>query len=251
MGIQMKKILLAGIAGIALVAGAPAHAADLRARRPPPPPPPPVVAPVPVFSWTGCYIGANIGGAWAHKDFSVNGFDDGSHSASGIAGGGQIGCDYQFASNWLIGIQGMFDGADLTGDRSFGDETFHTKVRWFGTVTGRLGFLVTPSFLIYGKGGVAFVGDHHSFTEDSSFASTGDFTRTGWDAGVGLEWMFFPSWSVWLEWDHMGFGDRNETFIFPNGHFFVENVKQNVDKVLVGVNYRFGFGKGAPIAARY
>src|SRR6266536_3436233 len=179
MGIQMKKILLAGVAGIALVAGAPAHAADLRARRPPPPPPPPVVAPVPVFSWTGCYIGANIGGAWAHKDFSVNGFDDGSHSASGIAGGGQIGCDYQFASNWLIGIQGMFDGADLTGDHSFGDETFHTKVRWFGTVTGRLGFLVTPSFLIYGKGGVAFVGDHHSFTEDSSFASTGDFTRTG------------------------------------------------------------------------
>src|SRR6266480_8049321 len=66
MGIQMKKILLAGVAGIALVAGAPAHAADLRARRPPPPPPPPVVAPVPVFSWTGCYIGANIGGAWAH-----------------------------------------------------------------------------------------------------------------------------------------------------------------------------------------
>jgi len=253
MGIQMKKIWLAGVAGIALVAGAPAHAADLRARRPPPPPPPPVVAPVPVFSWTGCYIGANIGGAWAHKDFSVNGFDDGSHSASGIAGGGQIGCDYQFASNWLIGIQGMFDGADLTGDHSFGDETFHTKVRWFGTVTGRLGFLVTPSFLIYGKGGVAFVGDHHSFTEDSSFASTGDFTRTGWDAGVGLEWMFFPSWSVWLEWDHMGFGDRNETFVFRNGDFFVENVKQSVDKVLVGVNYHFGwFGKGkGPVAARY
>jgi len=127
MGIQMKKILLAGVAGIALVAGAPAHAADLRARRPQPPPPPPVVAPVPVFSWTGCYIGANIGGAWAHKDFSVNGFDDGSHSASGIAGGGQIGCDYQFASNWLIGIQGMFDGADLTGDHIFATKRFTPK----------------------------------------------------------------------------------------------------------------------------
>jgi len=61
----------------------------------------------------------------------------------------------------------------------------------------------------------------------------------------------FPSWSVWLEWDHMGFGDRNETFVFPNGHFFVESVNQSVDKVLVGVNWRFGgFGK-APIAARY
>ncbi len=50
----------------------------------------------------------------------------------------------------------------------------------------------------------------------------------------------------------MGFGDRNETFVFPNGHFFVENVEQSVDKVLIGVNYRFGgLGKGAPIAARY
>ncbi len=245
----MKKILLACIAGVALVA--PAHAADLRPTYKAPPPPP-VVAPVPIFSWTGCYIGANVGGAWAHKDFRFT-FDEGSHTASGIAGGGQIGCDYQFASNWLIGIQGMFDGADLTGDHIFGDETFHTKVHWFGTVTGRLVFLVTPSFLIYGKGGVAFVGDNHSLTENSSFASTGDFTRTGWDAGVGLEWMFLPSWSVWLEWDHMGFGDRNETFVFPNGDFFVENVKQSVDKVLVGVNYRFGwFGKGkAPVVARY
>jgi outer membrane immunogenic protein len=232
---EMKRTLLAGIAGLAIVASAPAHAADLRVRRPPPPPPP-VVAPVPVFSWTGCYIGANVGGAWTRD------------SDGGIAGGGQIGCDYQFASNWLIGIQGMFDGADVNGDHHFLDETFHTHVRWFGTVTGRLGFLVTPSLLIYGKGGVAFVGHHDSFD-----CCRGDFesTRTGWDAGVGLEWMVFPSWSVWLEWDHMGLGDRNETFVFPNGQFFVENVNQSVDKVLVGVNWRFGgFGK-APIAARY
>src|SRR5215469_14670966 len=127
----MKKILLAGIAGVALVAGPPGHAADLRPTYKAPPPPP--VAPVPVFSWTGCYIGANVGGAWAHKDFRFNFVDEGSHTARGIAGGGQIGCDYQFASNWLIGIQGMFDGADLTGDHFFDDETFHTKVRWFGT----------------------------------------------------------------------------------------------------------------------
>jgi outer membrane immunogenic protein len=246
----MKRFLFPCIAAVAVLTMGPASAADLRVRRPPPPPPP-VVAPVPVFSWTGCYIGANVGGAWTHEHFGP--FDNGN-SDGGIAGGGQIGCDYQFASNWLIGIQGMFDGADLSGDHHFlEDEFFHTHVRWFGTVTGRLGFLVTPSLLIYGKGGVAFVGDNDTFFEccGGDFASTGDFTRTGWDAGVGLEWMFFPSWSVWLEWDHMGFGDRNETFVTP-GHIFFENVSQSVDKVLVGVNYRFGgLGKGAPIAARY
>jgi len=65
--------------------------------------------------------------------------------------------------------------------------------------------------------------------------------------------MFLPSWSVWVEWDHMGFGDKNETFVFPNGASFAENVKQSVDKVLVGVNYRFGwFGKGkGPVATKY
>lgn len=258
----MKRVSLATIAAIGLLTVGSASAADLSTR--PTYKAPPMMPPVPVVSWTGCYLGANIGGAWAHKDFSFEDssgvFDEGSHSASGVAGGGQIGCDYQFASSWLIGIQGMFDGADLTGSNILPDDpddTFFTKVRWFGTVTGRLGFLVTPTLLIYGKGGVAFVGDNHSFTStDSSSAfaqaSTGDFTRTGWDAGGGLEWMFAPSWSVWVEYDHMGFGNRTETFVYTGGDFFQENVKQSVDKVLVGVNYRFGLGKGkAPIVARY
>ncbi len=251
----MKKCLLTSVAGVALVAGASAHAADLQPRYQPPPP---VVAPAPFVSWSGCYVGANIGGAWAHKDFSsFDKFDEGSHSATGMTGGGQIGCDYQFASNWLIGIQGMFDGADLTGDNVLPDDpdgTFHTKVHWFGTVTGRLGFLVNPTFLVYGKGGIAFVGDNHSFTSTDSLgnASTGNFTRTGWDAGGGFEWMFLPSWSLWVEYDHMGFGTKTENFLFNDGSFaFQENVKQSVDKVLVGINYRFGWGKGTPVVARY
>ena len=81
---------------------------------------------------------------------------------------------------------------------------------------------------------------------------SGHFTRTGWDAGVGLEWMFAPYWSVFVEWDHMGFGHHDETFVDCCSSF-VDNVSQNVDKVVVGVNWRFGgFGKGkAPVVARY
>jgi outer membrane immunogenic protein len=259
----MKKHSVATIAAVSLLLAGSASAADL-GTGPTYKAPPPMVAAAPVFAWTGCYLGANIGGAWAKKSFRNNGStlpDDGSHTASGIVGGGQIGCDYQFASNWVIGIQGMFDGAHLTGSNISPDDpdgTFSTRVQWFGTVTGRLGFLVTPSFLIYGKGGVAFVGENHSqdslegFIPVAIHGSTGDFTRTGWDAGAGLEWMFAPSWSVWLEYDHMGFGSRTETFVFPDGSSFQENVRQTVDKVLVGVNYRFGLGKGeAPVVARY
>jgi outer membrane immunogenic protein len=254
----MKKLSVATIAAVSLLVAGSAGAADL-GTRPIYKAPPPMVAASPVFAWTGCYLGANTGGAWAKESFSFNSMflgtlSDGSHTASGIVGGGQIGCDYQFASNWVIGFQGMFDGAHLTGSNtspSDPDGAFSTRVQWFGTVTGRLGFLVTPSFLIYGKGGVAFVGENQSqnsieglFPPVAIHGSTGDFTRTGWDAGAGLEWMFAPSWSVWLEYDHMGFGSRTETFAFADGSSFQDNVKQSVDKVLVGVNYRFGLGNG-------
>src|SRR4051812_19165961 len=111
-----------------------ATAADMPVKAPP--------APAPVYTWTGCYIGGNIG--WAkvstHFDDSVLG-DDGRLSRSGFAGGGQFGCDYQFASNWVFGVQGMIDGADISRSRlSIIDEDFtlHSDVRWFATITARL-----------------------------------------------------------------------------------------------------------------
>src|SRR5260370_6168566 len=55
----MKKLLLASIAGVALVAGAPANAADLSAR-PAYKAPPPVAAPIPYYNWTGFYIGGEL-----------------------------------------------------------------------------------------------------------------------------------------------------------------------------------------------
>jgi outer membrane immunogenic protein len=256
-GLIMRRFHCAALAAVAVFGIASmAFAADLPIKAPVYKAP---VAASPVFAWTGCYLGANIGGAWAKKSFSnsLTLPDDGGHTANGIIGGGQAGCDYQFASNWVIGIQGMLDGAHLTGSNTSPDDpdgTFSTRVKWFGTVTGRLGFLVTPSFLIYGKGGVAFVGENQSqdsieglFPPVAIHGSTGDFARTGWDAGAGLEWMFAPSWSVWLEYDHMGFGSTSETFAFADGSSFQENVKQSVDKVLVGVNYRFGLGNGGTL----
>jgi outer membrane immunogenic protein len=79
-----------------------AIAADMATKMPAKAPPP---APAPVYSWTGCYIGGNVGGGWAGKSFTEGahstlvGARDGSHTASGWLGGGQVGCDYQFANN--------------------------------------------------------------------------------------------------------------------------------------------------------
>ena len=152
----MKKLLLAGIAA-ATFCGAPALAADLPTK--------PVYkaapAPMPVATWTGCYVGANIG--WSEHRAEV--FDQvpsppvsvGSHSASGFAGGGQAGCDYQ-VGQWVFGIGGLFDGADVRGHHNdqFGNEWI-TKTPWFATLTGRIGFSVQPMSLIYFRGGAAWV----------------------------------------------------------------------------------------------
>src|SRR5437660_6783759 len=116
----MKKLLLAGATGVALIAGS-ANAADL-GTRPTYKAPPPVVAPVPIFTWTGCYLGGHVGGGWGHKDVRDPTGDVFAPpggvvpiDTSGFLGGGQVGCDWQFASSWVLGIEGMASWADMIG----------------------------------------------------------------------------------------------------------------------------------------
>src|SRR5258706_2080370 len=111
----MKKLFLLSIALVAGVANGPSGAADLLTNMS-------MKAPVmaPVYNWTGCYIGANVGGGSDQETFTnVNpnrlpNFDLGSEHATGAMGGGQIGCDYQ-VGNWVVGAQGMFDATDFKG----------------------------------------------------------------------------------------------------------------------------------------
>src|ERR1700688_716690 len=106
-GLIMRRFQCAALAAVAVIGFASmASAADL-----------PVKAPVaaPAYSWTGCYIGGNLGGGWTHKEFHFRAEDEGTLNVGGFVGGGQVGCDYQFASNWLIGVQGMFDGTTIKG----------------------------------------------------------------------------------------------------------------------------------------
>src|ERR1700730_16243292 len=117
-GTVMGKFLLGTAALIALAR--PAISAALRApvRRAPPP----VV--VPVWSWSGCYVGGHAGGLWARqKDWIVRtpggafyGESLGGHDADSWLGGAQAGCDYQFAGSFVIGIQGDYAWTDAEGN---------------------------------------------------------------------------------------------------------------------------------------
>jgi outer membrane immunogenic protein len=277
----MKNLLLAGVAGVALVVGAPADAADLGTQ---PYKAPPVWAPVPLFTWSGCDIGGHVGGGWGRKDFSDTPggeFVGGPHSApdsiradiSGFLGGGQIGCDYQFAPNWVIGIQGSGSAADIKGEvldpfweaaEPGLNKRFHARTDWLADVTGRIG-VVWDRFMLYGKGGVAWAGDKYKVTEDLVCACTifaPSETRTGFVAGVGLEWAFWTNWSAFVEWDFYGFGHKD--LLFPCTVISTgvscgaavtrgpERITQDINVVKFGINWRFNFGKApAPVVAKY
>ena len=153
----MGKFSLTLLAAAIGLAASQASAADLPRKAPAYSPPPP-----PVASWTGCYIGGNVGGAWGNVDATdVNTGVSVSPNNSGFAGGGQIGCDYQMGP-WVIGIRNMFDGTSLNKSTALSDPivgftgTIDSHVNWFDTLTGRGGYLVQPNLLLYAQGGAAW-----------------------------------------------------------------------------------------------
>jgi outer membrane immunogenic protein len=246
----MVRVIITAFGLTALATSA--IAADLPVKAPPPPP-------APVYLWSGCYIGGNVG--WARAETKVELFNntlgagEAKRSADGVAGGGQIGCDYQFSTNWVVGIQGMFDGTSIDAHRGsvlFPAVDFHARADWFGTGTVRLGYLITPSFLIYGKGG--WGGYRARLTVNNTITNVelgrASRTQSGADAGAGFEWMFSPNWSLWVEWDHIFPEDK--TVFFPNlgAGGTTANIRRDFDKVLVGVNWRFG-GVASPVRAAY
>jgi outer membrane immunogenic protein len=120
---QKHFATLLAAATIGLVVGQ-ASAADLPRKAPAYMPPPP-----PAFTWTGCYIGGNVGGAWANVEVTdVPTSFTASHSNSGFAGGGQIGCDYQMGA-WVVGIRNRFDGTSIRETTPFFRWRIHRKLR--------------------------------------------------------------------------------------------------------------------------
>jgi outer membrane immunogenic protein len=283
----LKRALLAGVGGIALLARVPAYAADLATR--PTNEVPPAIVPAPIFSWTGCYIGGHVGGGWGRKEFSDPGgaFFAARGEAvrvntSGFLGGGQVGCDWQFARNWVIGIEGAAAWADLRGDTvdvfthttgggplqpppstTTTTGTFVTRTDFLASATGRVGW-AWDRWLFYGKGGAAWDHDKYSFVGRvtvpgfpngfAPFDLAASESRTGWTAGAGIEWAFWSNWSAKLEYQFYDFGNRRVTFLdIKNERPPVSAATdQQIHTLKLAINYRFGWSKApAPIAAKY
>jgi outer membrane immunogenic protein len=187
-GTPMKKAAI-GIVAVAAMIGTPVLAADMAVKAPPPP--------VPVDSWTGFYIGANIGGGWSRQSvnytpndpMAIDLFEAGgapppaSFTSSGLIGGIQIGYNRQVNSAWLVGIETDFDGSGIRGSGSTSGTyapyfmapfiaPVQEQIDWFGTVRARLGLLPTNNLLVYGTAGFAYgrVAQSGSWNTNTPFA---------------------------------------------------------------------------------
>jgi outer membrane immunogenic protein len=240
----MRKcaLTLLASAAIGLIANH-ASAADLSVARRAPPPAYVPPAPIP-YIWTGCYVGGNVGGAWSNVEIDSSTGGSASASNSGFAGGGQVGCDYQWGT-WVFGVRNMLDATSLSNNATFSTIPFSgtadSRTHWFDTLTVRGGYLVAPNVLFYAQGGAAWTNTNVTFNAfDGTQVGEISNDRTGWTVGVGGEWMFTPHWSAFVEYNFMGFGTQSTAFAACGG--CVLSAKADVQDFLVGVNYRFGWG---------
>jgi outer membrane immunogenic protein len=173
--------------------------------------------------WSGFYAGVNGGYGWRQtsNQFAYPAGDtypafDGIGAAGGF-GGGQLGYSWQgaFGAPLVAGIETDFQGANIAGKTvNTLDETFKTRLNWFGTVRGRLGY-ASNNALIYFTGGFAYGGlgqrgEDNTYDIPTIFRSSG--TVTGYVLGGGLEYKFNPSWSLKAEYQYLNFGKHDAAF---------------------------------------
>jgi outer membrane immunogenic protein len=219
----MRK-LVAGIltvAGLALGAQA-AIAADMnRAVRKAPAP-----AVVAAYNWSGFYLGGHLGYAWSSDKVTDTNGTSLYPDPDGFLGGVQAGYNWQF-DRWVLGIEGDWSWSDADGSAT--DNTLvvlEGKHKWYATLTGRAGY-AWDNWLWYVKGGAAWADTEYSIVSMIG----GDYTRSGWTVGGGVEWGFAPQWSTKLEYNYLDFG-KEDYFEGLDGDTQVHLVK-------LGVNYRF------------
>jgi len=205
----MKRIACTA-ALLVTVAGGAASAADL-------PHPSYYTAPAPLsaYSWTGPYLGGNLGYDWGS-------ISNNPARPSGFAGGVQGGYNWQ-TGQFVLGGEAdiQLSGASDT----FAPWKFSNP--WFGTLRGRAGYAIS-NFLIYGTAGVAFgelQGETIGLLSESH-------TNVGWTAGLGVEAGFAANWSAKAEYLFVDLA--NSTFALTG-----TNNGLSASMLRLGVNYHF------------
>jgi outer membrane immunogenic protein len=231
-GLAMCRLLIA-IAVFSITFAQAASAADLPVKAP-------VVTPAPVYSWTGFYVGGNVGYGWGTAENNLSfsqplsggpgsatlGAAD-SNRIKGVIGGLQAGYNWQLAPSWLAGVEADIQASGqkattvyaATITSPLGNNpaaiTDTNKLDWFGTVRGRLG-ITSDRWLVYATGGLAYgnvnvSGNAQPANNIGNVANAPivwdqSTTKVGWTIGAGVENALSSNWSWKIEYLYMDLG---------------------------------------------
>jgi outer membrane immunogenic protein len=245
---MLKKLLLASV-GAAALAG-PALGADLAP-----------VAPPPAFTWTGFYLGGQVGYGWGEDSSNVwlSGplgalkFPATSGSAStqtqGVIGGVHLGYNWQL-NQFVLGLEGRADGTSInkfTQPVASLAYNVSTSSPIQGSLVGRVGYAFDRTlFYVIGGGGYGWI--HNKYT---ILNSEGDFstTRSFWTVGGGIEYAISDNWLVRAEYRHSDFGYFYDgTIIFPK---VFQSHKWTQNDVQIAFSYKWAAAAPVGVVAKY
>jgi outer membrane immunogenic protein len=191
--------------------------------------------------WTGFYIGAHGGYGWGGRDVAfldnqIGVFPDATFNVDGGIGGFQLGYNWRLDPRWVGGFEADLSFGEIKGHGSATSTFFGSpdtiavseKIKWFGTVRARLGWLVTDQLLVYGTGGVAYGSVERDASHVTShivgfglngvsfvctpgipcFTGVSSERLIGWTAGGGAEWALGNNWSVKAEYLYVNLGEQ-------------------------------------------
>ena len=242
----MKTRLLGLLAATTLATAgiSAASAADLPMRSAPPAP---YIAAVPLFTWTGFYLGAQVGYGWNANENDIvlpTGFvvqrGDFGDSGDGFLAGVHAGYNVQLGS-FVIGVEGDVEGVFGDDDDDLvivgPDGVVFTNygfagnaLDWQGSIRARAGFAFDRA-LIYATGGFAFAGVSGSF----GLLDSGDDNLTGWTLGAGIEYAFTNNLTTRLEYRYTNFDGGNN--VFNNVSLGSNDIEFHT--VRAGLSYKF------------
>lgn len=196
------------------------------------------------FSWTGFYVGANLGALWSHDGVEVtNGFaglpvgTTDNLDPSGVLGGLQAGYNLQFSS-FVGGVEGDLDWSSARGSHdnlwTLNGLNHTSSLPFFADARLRAG-VSFDRFLPYITGGVVFADLHNSL----EILGVGRSQATGWTIGAGAEYAIDNHWSVKAEYLYMQFPDASAIYAPSPFTSYQFKFKDSADVARLGLNYRF------------
>jgi outer membrane immunogenic protein len=254
----MKKLLPLAAAFLSVATAA--SAADF-----PVAPPMKAALPAPIlFSWTGCYVGVEGGGASGQGEQSAkSGVNSGQTITGGMTikgaiAGGTVGCNI-LLSNFVVSGEADFSWTNKRGSRNdlppFDTAAVsETREKWLDTFRGRFGYAI-DRFMVYGTAGVALAGTTVSVTNPAFGTVRESRDRTGWVAGVGGEFAVWTggAFDVTLKVEYLHVGFEEKRYFDPavpvtGGTVVTRQVQLTDDIIRGGMNVKFNWG---PVVARY